>query len=138
MNDRLMGTLTGDRAERWGRSYETLIGHVLGLTCAVAGFGIVASGVVDALRGGPDVLVLGLVGFVVALVGVVGWWFTRLPRQIRILDVFVTVTSSWVLLMFVGALPYWLTGWIPAFDDAMFEAVSGFTTTGATVLRPIE
>ena len=133
-----MGTLIGDRAERWGRSYETLIGHVLGLTCAVAGFGIIASGVVDALRGGPDVLVLVLVGLVVALVGLVGWRFTRLPRQIRILDVFVTVTSSWVLLTFVGALPFWLTGWIPAFDNAMFEAVSGFTTTGASVLRPIE
>ena len=138
MKDRLMGTLNGDRAERWGRAYETLIGHVLGLTCGVAGLGIIASGVVDALRGGPDVLVLVVVGLVVALVGLVGWWFTRLPHQIRILDVFITVTSSWVLLMFVGALPFWLTGWIPAFDNAMFEAISGFTTTGATVLRPIE
>lgn len=133
-----MGVFAGDLVERWGRSYETLIGHVLGLTCAVAGLGIIASGVVDAWQGGPDVFVLVLVGVVVALVGFVGWRFTRLPRQVRILDVFITVTASWVLLMFVGALPYWLTGWIPAFDDAMFEAVSGFTTTGATVLRPIE
>ncbi|MEZ5259427.1 MAG: potassium transporter TrkG [Ilumatobacteraceae bacterium] len=37
-----------------------------------------------------------------------------------------------------GALPYVITGWIPAFDDAPFESISGFTTTGATVLRPIE
>jgi trk system potassium uptake protein len=138
MADRLMGSLAGDLAERWGRSYETLIGHVLGLTCAVAGLGIVASGVVDAMRGGPDVVVLVLVGLVVSLVGLVGWGLTRLPRQIRILDVFITVTSSWLLLTFVGALPYWLTGWIPAFDNAVFEAISGFTTTGATVLRPIE
>lgn len=138
MSERLMGSLAGDLFERWGRAYETLVGHVLGLTCAVAGLGIVASGVVDAWQGGPDVLVLVLVGLVVALVGFVGWRFTRLPRRVRVLDVFTTVTASWLLLTFVGALPFWLTGWIPDFDDAMFEAVSGFTTTGATVLRPIE
>lgn len=138
MNQRLMESLAGDLTERWGRSYETLIGHVLGLTCAVAGLGIVASGAVDLMRGGPDVLVLVLVGSVVAIAGLLVWRFTRLPRQIRILDVFITVTSAWVLLMVVGALPFWLTGWIPAFDDAMFEAIAGFTTTGATVLRPIE
>lgn len=131
-----MGSLAGDLFD--GRTRETLIGHVLGLTCAVAGLGIVASGIVDAWQGGPDVAVLVLVGLVVALVGFLGWRFTRLPHRVRVLDVFITVTSSWVLLTFVGALPYWLTGWIPAFDDAMFEAVSGFTTTGATVLRPIE
>ncbi len=51
---------------------------------------------------------------------------------------FVTVTLAWVTLTIVGALPYVLTGTITAFDDAMFESVSGFTTTGATVLRPIE
>lgn len=133
-----MGSLAGDLFEGRGPSYETLIGHVLGLTCAVAGLGIVASGVVDAWLGGPDVFVLVLVGVVVAIVGLVAWRFTRLPRRVRVLDVFITVTSSWVLLTFVGALPYWLTGWIPAFDSAMFEAISGFTTTGATVLRPIE
>lgn len=133
-----MGGLAGDLGERWGRSYETLIGHVLGLTMTVAGLGIVLSALVDGLRSGPDVGVLLVLGLAVSLVGLVGWRFTRLPRQIRILDVFITVTGAWVLLMVVGALPYVLTGWIPAFDDAMFEAISGFTTTGATVLRPIE
>ena len=133
-----MRGLGDDLAERWHRSYETLIGHVLGLTCAVAGLGIVLSGFVDAARGGPDVLVLVSVGSSIALVGLLLWRFTRLPQRVRVLDVFITVTSAWTLLMVVGALPYWLTGWIPDLDDAMFEAVSGFTTTGATVLRPIE
>lgn len=133
-----MGSLTGDLSERWGRSFETMIGHVLGLTLTVAGLGIVASGVVDWIQGGPDVVVLLLFGASTTLVGFVAWRFTRLPHRIRILDVFITVTSSWVLLMVVGAFPYWLTGWIPDFDSAMFEAISGFTTTGATVLRPIE
>ena len=138
MSRRMMSSLSGDLNERWGRSYETLIGHVVGLTLAVAGLGILASAVVDVWRGGPDVAVLFAIGAVVTTVGLVGWRITTLPRQIRILDVFVTVTLAWVVLMVVGALPYVLTGWIPTFDDAMFESISGFTTTGATVLRPIE
>jgi trk system potassium uptake protein TrkH len=133
-----MGSLARDLSERWGRSYETLIGHIIGLTIAVAGLGIAASGVIDWMRDGPDVAVLISLGAVVGTVGLVLWRFTSLPRQIRILDVFITVTSAWVVLALVGSLPYLLTGWIPAFDNALFESVSGFTTTGATVLRPIE
>ena len=134
----MMGSLAGDLGERWGRSYESLIGHIIGLTIAVAGIGIFASGLVDAMRGGPDVVVLLSLGVVVALAGMLVWRFTILPSQIRILDVFITVTLAWTVLAAVGSLPYLLTGWIPAVDDALFESVSGFTTTGATVLRPIE
>jgi trk system potassium uptake protein TrkH len=115
-----------------------LLWNVLGLTLAVAGAGIVVSGIVGWLLGGPDVVTLGVLGAIVAIVGVLLWQGTKLPRQIRVLDVFVTVTLAWVALMVVGALPYILTGTIGAVDDAMFESISGFTTTGATVMRPIE
>ena len=45
----------------------------------------------------------------------------------------VIVASSWVILSLFGALPFWLTREIPSYIDALFEAVSGFTTTGATI-----
>lgn len=45
---------------------------------------------------------------------------------------------SWIVLSFFGALPFWLSGAIPHFTDAYFETVSGFTTTGATILPEIE
>ncbi|MDJ0768532.1 MAG: TrkH family potassium uptake protein [Ilumatobacter sp.] len=138
MNDRMMGSLFGGRDVRWGRAYETLVGHIIGLTLAVAGFGIAGSGVVDAMRGGPDVAELLIIGVIVGSVGLVTWRFTTMPQQIRILDVFTTVTLAWVSLAIVGALPYWVTGWIPDPDDALFESIAGFTTTGSTVLRPIE
>lgn len=138
MSDRMMGSLRIDLHERWAASHETLIGHIIGLTLAVAGFGIAGSGVVDAMRDGDDVVVMLLVGAVAGITGYVLWRATTLPRQIRILDVFVTVTLAWVVLAVVGAVPYLLTGSITAVDDALFESVSGFTTTGATVLRPIE
>ncbi len=51
---------------------------------------------------------------------------------------FVIVSLSWILLSFFGALPFVFSGEIPSIIDAMFEVVSGFTTTGATILNDIE
>ncbi|MCM1046708.1 MAG: TrkH family potassium uptake protein [Candidatus Gastranaerophilales bacterium] len=54
------------------------------------------------------------------------------------LEGFVSVSLSWLLLSFFGALPFWICGEIPSFTDALFEAVSGFTTTGASILSDVE
>lgn len=51
---------------------------------------------------------------------------------------FVAVALSWVVLSFFGALPFYLSGEIPRFEDAMFETISGFTTTGASILTNVE
>ena len=51
---------------------------------------------------------------------------------------FVTVGLSWVLLSVFGALPFCLSGAVPSFVDAFFETVSGFTTTGASILPAVE
>lgn len=45
---------------------------------------------------------------------------------------------SWIILSFVGAIPFVLTGEIPLFTDALFETISGFTTTGASILTDVE
>lgn len=50
----------------------------------------------------------------------------------------IATVLSWVLLSFFGALPFVITGEIPSFTDAMFETVSGFTTTGASILSDVE
>lgn len=51
---------------------------------------------------------------------------------------FVTVSLSWILLSLVGAVPFVLTGEIPGYVDAVFETVSGFTTTGSSILTDVE
>ncbi len=51
---------------------------------------------------------------------------------------FVTVALCWVVLAALGALPFVLSGEIPSYVDALFETVSGFTTTGATILSDVE
>lgn len=51
---------------------------------------------------------------------------------------FVIVALSWIALSVFGALPFFLSGAIPNFIDALFETVSGFTTTGASILTDVE
>ena len=53
-------------------------------------------------------------------------------------DGFVTVALSWIALSLFGALPFIISGVIPSFTDAFFETASGFTTTGATMLKDVE
>lgn len=51
---------------------------------------------------------------------------------------FISVSLGWILLSLFGALPFYLSGAIPNIADCFFETVSGFTTTGATILNTVE
>lgn len=51
---------------------------------------------------------------------------------------FVSVAFSWIIMSLLGAVPLWASGEIPHFVDALFEIVSGFTTTGASVVPDVE
>ncbi|MBQ8231063.1 MAG: TrkH family potassium uptake protein, partial [Lachnospiraceae bacterium] len=51
---------------------------------------------------------------------------------------FVSVALGWILLSMFGALPFVFTGDIPNYIDALFETISGFTTTGASILSDVE
>jgi len=53
-------------------------------------------------------------------------------------DGFAIVVMSWLGLGFLGALPFYFSGKIPSFIDCLFESISGFTTTGSTILPVIE
>ncbi len=51
---------------------------------------------------------------------------------------FVTVALSWIIMSIFGAIPFVLSGDIPSYVDALFETISGFTTTGASILTEVE
>ena len=59
-------------------------------------------------------------------------------EDLRHRDGFLTVTLSWVIITLLGSLPYLLSGTFDTMTDAYFEAMAGFTTTGASVLTDIE
>ena len=58
--------------------------------------------------------------------------------EIKKRDGYLIVVSGWLCMTFFGTLPYLLTESIPSFTDAFFETMSGFTTTGSTILDEIE
>ncbi len=60
------------------------------------------------------------------------------PKIFQAKEGFVCVTVSWILLSIIGCLPFVISGEIPNFVDALFEIVSGFTTTGASILSDVE
>ena len=77
----------------------------------------------------------------IALSGVLGFLLTRVKPYSDVIyakDGFVVVSLGWILMSLLGALPFVLSGDIPNYIDALFETVSGFTTTGASILDDIE
>ena len=62
------------------------------------------------------------------------WLLTRRSRKLSIKDGFALVAFAWIVVAIAGSLPFYFTGAIPNFTDAWFEAMSGVTTTGATII----
>lgn len=81
-----------------------------------------------------------LISIAVALgIGFPMAFFSRTEdRVIYAKEGFVIVALAWFALSVVGALPFVISGEIPSFVDAFFETVSGFTTTGASILTDVE
>lgn len=84
----------------------------------------------------------GMIYFALALLALaIGYVTSRRKIRNRAIyqrEGFVSVGLSWVLLSLYGAIPFVLTGEIPSYVDAVFEIVSGFTTTGSSILSDVE
>ena len=72
------------------------------------------------------------------LVSLPAFWLRPKNMTFYVREGFVTVALSWIVMSLVGCLPFCLTGEIPSFTDALFETISGFTTTGASILPNVE
>lgn len=70
--------------------------------------------------------------------GTACWTIGSRAREIRAREGFAVVSLGWLCVGLLGGLPAWLSGQIPSFTDAAFESLSGFTTTGASILADIE
>ena len=79
--------------------------------------------------------------FTMALLCIIGLILIKLKPQDKTIyarDGLVIVALGWILLSLFGSLPYYISGEIPSFIDALFESVSGLTTTGSSILSDIE
>ncbi|MBQ7147387.1 MAG: TrkH family potassium uptake protein [Pseudobutyrivibrio sp.] len=79
-----------------------------------------------------------LVAFPCLVVGIINSYIKPKQFNFYLKEGFFCTGASWVVLSVIGAIPLWLTGEIPHYIDALFEAVSGFTTTGASILDNVE
>ena len=77
-----------------------------------------------------------LIGWTVAIT----FWFAvrKRPKVFDVKSAFGVVGMIWVAICIFGSIPMYFSGAFPSFTDAMFESVSGFTTTGASVLQEVE
>ncbi len=111
------------------------VAHLTGLTIVAVGVGIIMSAGVSAIYGGGDAPALLISAAIALAVGLPLFFLTQLRGQTAIgyREGFLCVGLGWVVAMIFGALPYLIHGTFGVVD-ALFESMSGFTTTGASVL----
>lgn len=90
--------------------------------------------------GGKDFMPIIISVLITFFTGLSLWFIIRKYRQQDIgrREGYLIVSIIWVIMSVFGALPFYLSGYIPHFTDAYFETISGFTTTGASILTDIE
>ena len=78
-------------------------------------------------------------GITTILIGFCLWFFNRnAKKNLQKKEGYLIVTLGWLMLTFTGTMPYLFTGAIPNFTNAIFETISGYSTTGSSILTDIE
>ena len=131
-------TSTADPLVGRGHRVETLVGRLAAIALAAVGAGLAVSAVVEAIDGGDEVVALLACAGGALAVGFVGLRLTAVPSRIAPIAVFAAVAWAWIVASVAGAVPFWVTGAIGSWYDALFESVSGFTCTGSSVMESID
>ncbi len=115
-----------------------IIFKVLGYLLLIIAAGMIAPLAIAFFAGQSDAIPFAIS---IVLTSITGFLLSRIPiskSKIKAKEGLAIVTLGWIFASLFGALPFYLSGSIPSFIDAFFETVSGFTTTGATIIRDIE
>lgn len=78
------------------------------------------------------------IGITILVSAVLFWFCRKAEKKFYAREGMVCVGISWIAMSILGCLPFFISGEIPNYLDALFEIVSGFTTTGATILKDVE
>lgn len=118
--------------------YKRTLIHILGWVLLVEGLAMQLGTVVGLWYKEASYRYFLFIGLALVALGVIVVINRPKKFYMRRKDGFAATALSWIVLSLAGALPLWMSGSIPSFIDAFFESVSGFTTTGATILNDIE
>ena len=114
-----------------------IIARVFSLVLVIEGLFMLLSAVVSIIYGEHSSLILS--GIITTVTGVLV--FTPLHNEEKLYgnkEGYIIVTGIWLVLCLFGTIPYLLSGTIKDFGDAFFESMSGFTTTGASIITNVE
>jgi len=116
-----------------------IIFHFLGLLLLFNGGFMLLASIISTIYNDGITAKLVLSGVSVMLFGILVMVFTKSHRkEMNKREGYIVVAFGWVIMALSGTLPYLMTETIPSFTSAFFETMSGYTTTGATVLNDIE
>ncbi len=116
----------------------TTIANVLGKLLIVTGCSMVFPIFCSLYYREDDLYALGITAIITIGMGLPLWRIFRRHHDLNIKDGFFIAFFGWVLISAVSGIPYMIHGSIPSFTDAFFEMMSGYTTSGATILTDIE
>lgn len=116
------------------RIISYIIGWVLNCEAACLLLPLVCAFIFDE----PCAMVFAMCIALCLLAGVALTFKPPAKRSMYSREGFITVALSWIVISLFGALPFYFSGYIKNFIDAVFETVSGFTTTGASILTDVE
>ncbi|MEN8376528.1 MAG: TrkH family potassium uptake protein [Gemmatimonadota bacterium] len=112
--------------------------HIVSLLLIALGGGLAVTAAVAAGYGDGDALAFLASAAITLVAGLIGRRFTRLERDLSVREGYAVVSFAWLAIALFGSLPYLLSGAISSPVHALFESMSGFTTTGSTVFSDIE
>lgn len=113
--------------------------YILGWVLIVEAVAMQIGTVTSLIYGEKEAIYFVATGVVCAILGVLAVKVKK-PKNMVLYQKagFAATALSWILLSLAGCMPFWLSGEIPHFIDAFYETVSGFTTTGSTILNDVE
>ena len=116
-----------------------IISHFLGLLLLCNGGFMLLAALISYIYNDGVTTHITLAGLAVVIAGVIFMLLTRKhDKEINKREGYIVVTFGWLIMALSGTLPYVFTGAIPSFTNAFFETISGYTTTGSTILQDIE
>lgn len=117
-----------------------LILNIIGFLLVITGI-LMLPGIPFSIYYGHDDILSIIFSFLITIfIGGTLWFFTRDAdkHQLGKREGYLIVTLGWIVMSIFGSIPFIIYGSISSFTDAFFETMSGFTTTGATILKDIE
>ena len=112
-----------------------VVGFILGVMLIIEGFFMALSVPVALIYKEADWIYIFVSAFLTSLSGFLLWaTFRSYDKTVGKREGYLIVTFGWIVFSLFGALPFYSSGGIPSYTDAFFETISGFTTTGASIL----